>query len=84
MLSADPPDHEARALAARIAGLLALGDASDAAPLREGVYETFHWRIHSPRHRTHDTDRAATAAFMQEHRNPDGLWGPAWSAEARD
>lgn len=86
-LSDDPPDDEARQLAARITGLLALGDAPDAEPLREGIYKTFHGHSFGPGRTAssarREADRAATEAFMRENRNPDGSWGPAWPAAVR-
>ena len=72
-------DAEDQDQADQIATLAAVGDAATAEQLRKRIWQTFRER----NRRTQEADRAASSAFMQEHRSLDGSWSSAWSRSAR-
>lgn len=75
LLEQTAPDHEVQGQADLIRELAGVEDATTARALRDRIWRTFRQRSLAIR----DADRAATRAFLREHRRDNGSWSGAWS-----
>lgn len=69
------PNDEARIQAGRIRELAGVQDTTVARALRDRIWRAFRERNLAAR----EADRAATRAFLREHRRDDDSWSAAWS-----